>query len=283
MEDLFVCLSLLLSVPHLPVLDISGIVYEALHEFLKDTAPSAQLQSVEYAIKSINAILAWSITEDLDLSTRITQEVVPQIRRLWHSKAHQGLKDQMLLLLLYCEDIMQLVFAENEDFRDELDRLLDVLRKEYAKRKDLDLLSCEDLILGPLGVEAESRPMMNAIFRLRIGSARAEQAWALLSCMAKVSGLLRYERKKGISAAHDGNLQIANKRRKVEAFLDTVTDSINKASGSEKAAYLQMIAFISLEQPLNTEERKRLCDIILPLISREETSIASWSLLTLAW
>ena len=281
-EDLLTCLSLLLSVPHLPVLDVADKAYQVLQDFLGDIAPSAQLQSVESAFSSINTILSWSVTENLAISKRITQDTLPQLRRLWHPKMHQGLKEQMLLFLVRCQPLLPFALSETEDFREELTRLLNVLKSEYVKRKELDLLTCDDLILGRLQPEQGTAPLANPIFCLRLGSNRAELAWILLSCVANIYGLLQ-SRKETLRTDYDGTSELPSKRRKTESLVDALLDATETKSGVEKMAHLQILTFLSVTSDLDPGEQKRLCHMALQLISWEDSNISSWSLIALSW
>ena len=282
LEDLFVCLSLLLSVPHFPVLDISGEVYLKLCQFLEDSGPTAHMQSMESIFCSLNAILSYIITEDLFLSKKIAQKVLPQVRRLWHSKTHQKLKEQMLLFVGQCESLLQSTLAEDLDFRYEVERLIDVLQSEYVKRKEIDLLSFDDLILRCSELNKTFLPMSNLLFQLRLGSSRGEQTWTLLSCTAKMIKLVE-DSKDRISRPQEGHSIVSNKRRKTEGWLDIIIRSIKTTSGFEKVACLQVLAFVCLESHLKPIKSQKVWEAIFPMISREDSGISAWALLVLAW
>ena len=281
-EDLLVCLSLLLSVPHFPILDVGNKIYENLQAFLADTPPSTHLQCVEPAFFSVNAILSSSITEDLAFAKRVVLNTIPEVRRLWHPKLHHGLKEQMLLFVICCEQLLQPVLSTNDNFKIELHRLFDVLNSEYVKRKDLDLLTCDDLGLGQPGPSSTVAPMANTVFRLRLGTPRTEQCWATLRLSARLFRLLRDGKGRGAAAT---NLApgTPNKRRKVQGDFDLVLDSVKKSSGSEKLGWLQIASFMALAANLTVDELQRLCELVLPLVPREDGNIASWALIVLSW
>ena len=283
MEDVFICLSLLLSVPHFPVLDVSGTVYLVLCDYLHDIGPTIQMQSTEFIFRSLNAILSCTITENLTLSKNIVQQGLLQVRRMWHAKAHPKLKEQMLLFVGQSTSLVEALLTEDADFQGELERLIKVLQTEYTKRKELDVLNFDDLILTYSDPIDTSIPMSNPVFRLRLGSSRGEQAWAFLSYTGKIFKMLQDRRAEKEALAREGGLNMPFKRRRTEGPLDLIIQSTKTTLATEKTAWLQILAFVVLESPLKLEEHQRICEALVPMISREDGTNSSWCFLILAW
>ena len=283
LENILCSLSILISIPHFPILEEADATQSVLHDFLIDLVPSNRMQSAELAFRCINSILATSITDNVAMAKSIAYRTIPQSRRLWHSKAHSGMKDQILLLLVQCESVLPTLLTERSDFQDELERLIDVLKAEYFKRKDIDLLNLDDMVLGNVEGLEDLIPMASSVFRLRTGTNRAEQAWALIQCVARINRLIKDKRQEAVRTTENTSTRISSKRRKIESQLESILRSHGAATGSERFAHLQVLAFMVAEGSFSPREQNQVHEIALLDSSSEDSNISSWALLVLAW
>ena len=282
-DELMQCLSALFIVPHAPILEIAEEKLGTLLEFLQVTAPLSRTQSQEAAFACINVMLSATITEDLSVATSIVKQTIPQIRRLWQQKTHHSLKKEMVLAVVHGEPLFPKLLNTDGEFRNELERLLDILQGEYSKRAERELLQPDDLLFDSVSPRSSENPLSNRVFRLRLGSKGSEQTWATLWSIAVIFTHLKDQLEADAPSTRNDRVETPKKRRKISSPLNAIIDTISTSVGPEKVAALQIISFVSLETSLDTSDLSRLFGVLTSLISSEVSSIAVWTMLTLSW
>jgi serine-protein kinase ATM len=265
-EDFSAALSILLSIPHLPILTVSEMCIGGLLQFFDDASPVSQAQAQEYILSSLNAFLRLSVTENLELGFQLVTRVVPNLRRLWSNKLHTALKDQVLLFLLLGKPLYAQIVLKIESFEAELSRLFNVFFLEYCRRREVDILHGDDL---EFRISSSSRPMSCETFHLRTGVSKSEQAWTQLDVLADIFSLVH----KDFSTQND-------KRRKLENPVFGILDDLLTADKSEKVAYLQFLSFIVLKFKLNDSEQESFVQKLSSIISDDDPQVAYWALVS---
>ena len=282
-DVLIQCLSELFKVPHAPIFKVARTTLDTLLDFLSFTSPLSHTQSQEAAFSCINIILCATITEDLSLATLIVERTVSHIRRLWQSRTHPCLKKEMILVVINGEPLFSKSLDTDEDFRNELERLLDVLQGEYTKRVERELLQSDDLLFHNTGPKSAGNPLSNCAFRLRLGTQSSELSWATLWSIAMVFTHVHDHTSMSSPSSRKNRFETPKKRRKISSPLNTIIDTISTSMGSEKVAILQIASFITLETSFEVNALGRLVEVLTPFISNEASSLASWAMLTLSW
>ena len=281
-DELIQCLSQLFMVPHAQTFEVTEITLSTLLEFLGTTYPLSRTQSQEAVFLCINIILRTTITEDLAIATRIVKEAIHQIRRLWQPKTHHSLKKEMILTVVKGEPLLPKVLGTDPDFKNELERLLDVLQGEYTKRAERELLQSDDLLFDSVTPRSPENPLSNQVFRLQSGNRGSEQSWATLWSVAMVFMHLKDYYVIEASSRKE-NIEMPKKRRKISSPITALIDAVSTSAGLEKMATLQIVAFVSLETSFHVDDLASLFGLLIPFISNEVSSIAIWAMLTLSW
>ena len=285
LDDLLVSLSHLFSVPHAPILDDARSALEVIFEFLGLTRSLSNVEGQRAAFVCVTSILSVALTEDVDLCLWIVKCVVPHIRRLFPAKSNQALRDQMLIIMLYSQSFLTRweSGSGDEETISELRKLAETLRFEYSTRPTRFLLRLDDLLfsthdaLGPL--------RYNAV-RFRTDEGRVEQTWAQLRTIAVFADIGATRTDVAPSAKlEDEDEDLPSKRRRIEqpTLLRAVLSGVASAEDSEVLAALHILMLFSLESRLQIENRHKALDVVVPLISNENSDVADWAMVVVAW
>ena len=282
LDELMLCLSYLLSVPHAEILESSQATLDSLFEFLQETAPQGRPQSQEAAFECISTILSTAVMENVELATWILKAAVTQIRRLWSSKNPQSLKESMLMVLVYGERLIpRLLQHDVEEDRNELERLLDVLRSDYLERLNKDLLSIDDFDLnGPDAKKGATQIFSNASFRLRTGNRESESSWSLLESIALIFTSLYLAPR---SVPYHEDIEGPKKRRKIEEPINDLLDDISLSSDAKKLAAIQVFVFVSTRVTFTKTTLQCVMDYLVPLLTSRLATVSNWSTLAMTW
>lgn len=281
-EDFCACLALLLSATHQPILSVSDTILEAVFQFFDTASQNRNLQTQEHAFSILNHLLRFASLEALDVAFRIVTQGLPYVRELWHFKAHTGLKDQMLILLLRSRSMFPKLMKDIESFSADLQQLSDTLFVEYSKRREFDILQLDDLIFGFLDSTSPGPPLANHVIQLHTGFPRSEQAWVTLSTLATIA-VLRVAHSSVNMVPGSNRLLHTPKRRKTEhPFLDMLK-GLENGDRSERLTILQVTTFIAAESQLGEKYCAILIEAVIPTIIGEDSHIANWAIMVATW
>ena len=280
-NDLIACLYHLLRVPHAPVMAVGKATIDVLHEFLGNTTQLSHTQGQEKAFGSMVIILSIAQTEGVELASSAYERALASIRRLWHTKAHDALKEQMLACLVMGLPLLDRV---KDSVLGELEPLLAVLTSEYCRRHEKDMLQFDDLELL-LDDASSSEPFVFGNFRVRTGSSREEQSAAILLI---ISSLLGYAIDDIAPVApqssllHEDHSIASRKRQKMTNPMESFMDSLKQHTGTEQIARIQIFAILCSRITLSPDHQKTARVLAHMLISAGSDSISTWSMCAVA-
>ncbi|KAH9828913.1 serine/threonine-protein kinase tel1 [Teratosphaeria destructans] len=250
----------------------------------------------QHAFEAINSILIRTRIESIDLTQQATGHLLRLIRNLWTEKSP---KDHMLVTLLYLRPYMTRVMQQDDGqtLRSELSNLSDVMRADYSRKSDKDLLRLDDLRLStPAQDGTPESAIQCSIFSLQClasgaepsAELRVERAWTMLSILAFMLKLTMSEAHGSSASETDGDgddrgvdEQGPRKRRRVANGFDDLVGAIATSSPGERICAIQTAAFLTQEQRLTSRNLTRLMDRLLASCSEDNFAVNSWALVGL--
>jgi serine-protein kinase ATM len=279
-EELVLCLYHLTSVPHAAILDKAPVALANLLELLESSSSAGNAQQA--AFECINSIMARIMTDDVSLALQTLKNLLPTMRRLWDAKT-SALKDHMLKLMLHGEVYFPRLISSDEadDCKSNIKGLLEALQQDYCKRPEREQLQLEDLLFSNNG-SVGKRPSSTKIFELRSGASKAEKSWFLLSIYASLILGLDSDLKIREKIAQADELENPPKRRKVTRNLDDIFQSVRTTETTQKLFALQVLTFVFAKLPVEGDGLDWNLEALLPCLSDDNGSVASWAMLALA-
>lgn len=282
-EEIVACLKLLTAAPNASSGKASADLLWALIEFLRKSTFAGR--SHQDAFAAINNIIAWTRTEDIELTRRATSPLLRLIRTYWAPKLVW--KDEMLTTLLYLEPyfVSSVQADEALTVRSELSGVLEVIRNEYSQRKERDQLQMEQVRFNPSAMASNKHSSIQTpLFALRSGNAKAEANWVILYMLALLCSLLSNTQDDNAPSDDDDD-EIRNrpkKRQRLSDELDEMLKLSTKGSILTRTAALQTIAFLTQTRTLTFKQFEKLIDNISISCSEDNTAVSSWALLAFA-
>ncbi|KAK5122038.1 hypothetical protein LTR85_004284 [Meristemomyces frigidus] len=284
-EELIASLSLLIAAPNAHIGSKASDLLWSLIDYLKTSTVAGR--SHQEAFAAINHILARTSTENTALTQKATSHLVRLIRHFWPQKS-TTLKDEMLISLLYLRPYLTHLMRQDEalTLRTELSGLLDVLRTEYGKRLEREILHLDDVRLAvhrPDSTEGSGR-IHTAIFGLRCAGARAEANWTLVNLLATLCSLLGAETGDQASSDDDGGDVEARprKRQKVSNEFQDVLSGTAKGSPVSRLCALQTHTFLAQRHTFSAKQLSKAVTQLSAGCGEDNGTVASWALLALA-
>ena len=265
-EDFVLCLQHLTFVSNAPILDKARSILEVLVSLLRTSATIGRAHQATFV--SINHVIKRTVTDDIALTQHTFKNIIPLIRRLWHPKSGT-LGDEMLSSLILAEAYLPclLQLGDFEDFRSELQGLIEVLYGEYSKRTEKDLLQIDDLeFYLPKKPEHRQTPLSIKAFGLRPGMVRAEQQWALLYIVSNLNSSLILHESPYVEHPISEDKNGSNKRRRLMQPLDALLQLIRLANASEKICALQALALTVDRITVPETDLRVILDSLIPCL-----------------
>ncbi|KAK4539973.1 hypothetical protein LTR36_009943 [Oleoguttula mirabilis] len=284
-EELIGSLCLLTAAPNARIGSRASDLLWSLIDFLKANAVAGR--SHQEAFAAINHVLARISTENITLTQKATSHLIRLIRHFWPQKSTM-LKDEMLVTLLYLRPFVTHLMRQEEalTLRTELSGLLDVLRTEYGKRAEREILHLDDLRLAIHYADSAGEPgsIHTVIFGLRCAGARAEANWTLVSMLATLCSLLGAGARELASSDEDEDVVDARPRKRQRLsndYQDTVS-ATGKGSASSRACALQTITFLAQQHNIPAKQLGMTMEKLSAGCGEDNGTTASWALLALA-
>ena len=287
-NDLVTCLYYLLRVPHARLIEVAKSSLDSLNDFLDGTSPLSQPQGQEKAFACFNVLLNIAITENLELAKLALKRCVHHARRLWHAKAHDTLKDQILASLGLGAPLWQSLINDDyeiEQTRNDLELLLDVLTAEYCKRNERDLLQQEDLEICEDWDQDHLHPFLLPALRVRPGNRRAEHSAIVLLTISRLHHVLFFLGGDGAfeqNRASSNGVSNPRKRQKTNGPLEDLLDEVTKCKSAEQVARLQILAFLAVGSTFGPKPLRELLEFIPGIISNESNPASAWAMIAIA-
>lgn len=279
-EDVTLCLKHLASASNGPIFEKAQVIVDTL---LDTNLLSAHSDLVKQAaFQTINTVLSRVHANDVSLSLRTIEALVPIIRRCWSTKS-ASLKEHMLVSLLLGEPYLpQLMIRESEDQTAELLSLLDTMREEYCRRHERDQLQISDLDLaGGVGGHQTERPLSIQAFRLQFGAVEAESSWCLIHVTASIVVALSGRREAQEGRANPTETHPTTKKRKTENPVDSLFQRVRLSALTDKIYALQVLCFVFDSVECESSILQGYIEMILQYVSDKSNSLCSWAMLAL--
>ncbi|KAF2767686.1 hypothetical protein EJ03DRAFT_390336 [Teratosphaeria nubilosa] len=250
----------------------------------------------QHAFEAINNILIRTRIESINLTQQATGQLLRLIRNLWTEKS---LKDHMLVTLLYLRPYMKRLTQQDDGLAlsSELSNLYDVMRADYSRKPEKDLLRLDDLRLStPTQDGTPDSAIQCSVFSLQClasgaeasAELRVERTWTTLSMLAFMLKLSMTEAHDSNASETDGddddggvNEQRPRKRRRTANGLDDLIGAIATSSPGERICAIQTAAFLTQEQRLTSKKLALLTDRLLASCSEDNFAVNSWAFIGL--
>ncbi|MCJ1247312.1 Serine/threonine-protein kinase tel1 [Trapelia coarctata] len=281
LDEFVYCLHYLLSTSNAPVLGKASAVFAIILALLRVPSTAGAHHA---AFMCINTALYAVITEDIDLARQTFRDLVPHIRRLWHTKS-QALREEMTITVINSEALLfrLMQLDDYEDCKSDLQGLLDAISLEYAKRSERDQLQFDDLdlVLGYSDNDTYA-VLRTKAFNLRQGTVKSEQSWAVLDITTSIFATLENSRLSSSVSAGVDDVATPRKRRKVISAVDTLLQPLESASTSDRLISLQSFAFIAGKINFDEESVLRVLEAMIPILSSDVSDLANWAMIALS-
>ena len=281
-EDFIHCLLSLVKASNAPVLGKAEAIVTALLYFLKRRSGRGSVAAA--AMAGINAVLARTALQMLDLSKRIIKELLPLMNVMWNE---QQLRDELLIALTYTEAHISSLVAtvDDETMCVDLEALLETIYADYRTRKETTMhqyLEEEHLCFRFMGAAAaHTHPFNTPVFSLDTEHVKSEGLWATVQAIARFSSMLD-KRKRNLARSREDHGESFSKRARIDFSLDEHMRHISEPRSNAKRAALQVVAFSVQEGPVDVDKLQVLVDKLLACMSEDNTTLSGWAMIALA-
>lgn len=279
--EIALCLQHLTSITNAPVFAKANAIVATILDLLISYSRVSSIQHVLF--DCINSVMSRAVANDTDLAMEIMRKILPLFRRFWDVKDNT-IKEPLLILLFHGELLLPRLLLEDSvtDYKDDLDALIEILRDDYCIRRNREQLQLDDvLLLDPTYRTRAQLPLSTRTIQVRIGNMKAEQPWCLLSTGASVLVALEKNVIDREKAANTGDTDYHPKRRKLTHPVNELLRLMQGHLGAEKLYALQMFVFVLDGLELDENVLQARLDVLLPFLSDDDTTFASWAMLAM--
>lgn len=286
-EELLLCLQILLRTPNAPVVKNGEMTCKTVLGFL--TSQQTVTRAHQPALSALNSILEAITTNDIALSTKVSEDIVPVINKMWGSKA-TATREQTIITLIYIQPYLRKIIrgpgAQARALRRNLEALSEVVFGEYSARAERDQFQLDDLVFpNPCNVlDVETTPLGLPAYCLRNDAPpRAEQQWIVPYLMAMIIDTL--DRADGETISRNKlDRQISSKRRRVSKHFDELLRNARSTVSSTKICALQTLPFL-ISDPRRNMDQEEFSSVVMDLLnacSDDNPVVSSWAILSIA-
>ena len=266
--------------------EVSVTPAEVTFKVLESCSFLVRLEVQQYAFSCINTILARTLTENLDQAIHIFLSALVYVRRFWHAKLPEVVREEVLMILVYGECLLPSILSSPTYLEHivEVQGLLDVLEAEFSKRTEKDIVQIDELDFNDFPLNGNEYPLRTMTCHPRSSSRKTEQTWTLLHSIAAIFRQLHlptftYSEK---HSNHDDPVPARKRQRKDDPLLNYVR-RLSSLMDSEKPAALQILAFACGPAKLDLPQLQLSLDYLIPMVSSEVNNIAIWAMLAISW
>lgn len=293
-DEMVTSLSFLTAAPNAPISGDANasVMLHALIDFLR-----VGDRSYQEAFAAINNLLSRTRIEHINLTEKVTNQLVRLIRHLW-AQQKEKTRDEMLITLLYLRPYIARLMGKSETLtlRADLTSLQDAMRGECNRRPEENLLRLTDLqFVYDQEIDLDQSSVRTSIFALRCVSGRAESSsqariergWALITMLATFCGLTMSVNHKLAASNEDGEVDDSTfgrskKRQKITTELDDILNLTSSGTVSERLCALQTLTFLAQDVMLSSKQLSLVLERLSICCSEDNSSVASWALLALS-
>lgn len=281
-EEYIHCLLSLIKAANAPVLGKAEAVMTALLYLLKRRNGRGSVAAAVLA--GINALLARTALQTLDLSKRIIKELLPLMKAMW---SELQLRDEILITLTYTEPHITSLIADIKDTTTcvDLEALLETMYAEYRTRKENtthQYLDEDHLCFRLIGAsDASAHPLHTPVFSMENEHVKAEGLWTTVHAISSFSTLLD-RRKRKLASDRDGDGESISKRARVGLLLDEYIRHISEPRSNARRAALQVVSFSIQNCPVEKDTLQTLMNKLIACMSEENATHTIWAMIALA-
>lgn len=290
-EDLFQCLLSFVSAPNAPIheryKEITGSTMHFLH------LPGSTGGQVHHlAFSTLNAIMRFTRIDHSVFSQTIALEAIPEICRIWRGKSMtrdtmlNNLRSEILIFLLSSHLHLERCVREvkTDETLINIEELVDVLRTDYAKRSEEEMLLLDHLSMADFdGGSVRTSPFSLYPFHLMLHNPRGERDWAILQTIGVLERIVAIGHDVSGSKDEDHEFENRNrKRQRISRSFDRTLDPLKNVGEQTQTAGLQWVPFILEECQLAVSDLRELLEQLTRCAADKRANIASWALLALA-
>ncbi|KAL0640814.1 Serine/threonine-protein kinase tel1 [Maublancomyces gigas] len=286
-QELLLCLQILLRTPNAPVVRNSEMTCKTILGFL--TSQGTVTNGHQAALSTLNSILETITTNNLALSTKIAEDIIPVISKIWGSKL-VAIQEQMIITLIYIQPYLRKIIcspgSQARNLRRKLEALSEVIFGEYTARAERDQFQLDDLVFpNPCKtLDAETTPLGLPAYCLRNDAPpRIEQQWIVPYLIAMIIDTLD-RADSGTISRNRLDQQSSSKRRKVSKHFDELLRNVKSTILSPKICALQTLPFLisGSRRNMDQEEFSSVVANLLSTCSDDNPVISSWAILSIA-
>lgn len=283
-EELMLCLGILLRQPNAPIVEHDEMVCKTIIGFL--TLQPSVTRAHQPAFSALNSTLEASTTNNLALSSKVTQAIVPVVAKMWDSKS-PTLREQMMITLIYIQPHIRTILSGggSRSLRRKVEGLSEVLFVEYSGRADRDQLQLDDVAFPDprKPFDAETTPLGLRAFCLRRGfNPRAEQSWAVPQLIAAMTNALDRSDEGRRGPEDKAPEEAPAKRRRISKRFDELMRNTRSMIASRKLCALQTLPFMIAERDMESDEFGSVLLDLFNACSDDSSVISSWAMLSIA-
>lgn len=287
-QELLLCLQILLRTPNAPVVRNGEMTCKTVLGFL--TSQGTVTRVHQAVLSALNSILETITTNNIALSTKVAEDIIPVINKIWGLKRSAAMQEQMIITLIYIQPYLRKIIrspgAQARNLRRKLEALLEVVFGEYSARAERDQLQLDDLVFpNPCkALDAETTPLGLPAYCLRNdASSGVEQQWIIPYLIAMVIGTLD-RADSGTVSRNRLDQQSSPKRRKISKHFDELLRNVRSTIPSPKLCALQTLPFLISGSRRNMDQEEFSSVIIdfLSACSDDNPVISSWAMLSIA-
>jgi ataxia telangiectasia mutated family protein len=281
-EDFVHCLHTLVKASNAPLLDKADAILAALLQFLQHR--TGRSSGAIATLAAINSILSRICLQNLELTKRTIQELLPLLKHMWSETV---LREELIITLMYTEAHISSLLIEpgNDAVAFDLDALIEVMYSEYRKRQDTSahqFLEEDHLCFRNVGPAAvDTHPLNTASFSMETEHVRFEGLWGTVSTIARFSYLLDQRRR--VSAEHHIDAEeSASKRLRVSQLFQEYLRHVLEPRSNAKRAALQITAFMVQNGPVDQDDLQSMLEKLTSCSSDENPAHSVWAMIGLA-
>lgn len=280
-EDFVHCLHHLVKASNAPLLARADAILAVLLQFLQQRTGRGSVGVA--ALAAVNAILARTTLQSLELTKRTVRELLPLLKVMW---SEATLRDEIMISLIYIEAHIASLLADPDDetVSSNLEGLVETMYSDYRRRQETTAHQYleEDYLcfrhLGP--AHGDTHPLNTCAFSMETEHQRYEGLWSTVSTIARFSFMLD-ERRQYIAHDRSDGEESFSKRIRITQLFPEYLRHVSEPRSNVKRAALQVVAFMVQEGPFDEEELQPMLEKLTSCISDEHPAHSVWAMIGL--
>ncbi|CAN9289399.1 unnamed protein product [Alternaria alternata] len=280
-EDFVHCLHHLVRASNAPLLPRADAILQVLLQFLQQRTGRGSVGVA--ALAAVNAILARTSLQSLELTKRTVRELIPLLKVMWPEAT---LRDEIMISLVYSETHVASLLTDPDDetISSNLEGLVETMYNDYRRRQETtahQYLEEDHLCFRNLGpAQNDTHPLTTCAFSMETEHQRYEGLWSTVATIARFSFMLDERRRYTLQDRSDGE-ETFSKRMRITQLFPEYLRHVSEPRSNAKRAALQVVAFMVQEGPFDEEELQPMLEKLTSCISDEHPAHSVWAMIGL--